>query len=159
LRTDQWDRCCQAGADACLSRPLQIAEFHDCIRAARCPNPAENPSARANSDAIDWQVALAAVGGRRDLLAELVDIFGTEYPTTLTAIRAAMDQQDAKALQMSAHQLKGCLRYFGTTTASELARALEEIGRSGQIDGAAQKFEPLVAAVQRLLPQLQRGPD
>ena len=153
------DRCRQAGASACLTRPLRIAEFHESVLAARRPASPPGPPDPINSDFVDWQIALDAVGGRRDLLAELVTIFETEYPVTLSAIRAAIDGRDPSGLQMSSPQLKGCLRYFGRTTASELASTLEDIGRSGQIDGASSKLEPLAAAVQRLLPKLRLGPD
>ena len=149
-------RCETAGANACLTRPLQIEEFQRCVLAAR--QPAANRPPAKSVDVIDWKVALDAVGGRRDLLAELVTIFEAEYPATLATIGSAIERGDAKTLQVSAHQLKGCLRYFGRTQAADLAGSLEDLGRSGTVDGAAGKLEPLDAAIQRLLPHLHRGP-
>lgn len=164
LSEDEADRdlCCRAGANACLTRPMQISEFHACVvetqRSGEVSDREDSDAGEPSRDRIDWQVALDAVGGRRDLLAELVQIFCDEYPMTLATIREAIERSDPKLLQLSAHQLKGCLRYFGPTTASEMAHSLEEIGRSGRIDGAATRIEPLSAAVKRLLPKLQEGP-
>ncbi len=120
-----------------MTRPLQIDEFHKQCRSARQSASRSVDSLDSTlADVIDWNVALEAVGGRRDLLAELIEIFVAEYSTTLNAIRNAIDSGDAKALRMSEHQMKGSLRYFGKTAASELARRLEDLGRSGQVDGA-----------------------
>lgn len=160
LVDDEWERecCMQAGATACLSRPLQIVEFHDCVRSVRqIASAGELPVASA-AESIDWKVALEAVGGRRELLTELLEIFDNEYPATLMAIQTAIEQQDRKHLQMSAHQLKGCLRYFGPTTASGLAGRLEDMGRSGRMDGAVKLIQPLVESLQRLAPLLRHGP-
>jgi HPt (histidine-containing phosphotransfer) domain-containing protein len=134
-----------------LSRPINIVEFHAAVLAARWKQSPKSPR-------IDWRVAWEAVGGRRDLLEELIQIFDSEYPNMLEAIRSAATNGDAKQLQGSAHQLKGCLRYFGTTEASEIARRLEDIGRSRQLDGAVELIEPLNLAVQNLLPELKKGP-
>jgi HPt (histidine-containing phosphotransfer) domain-containing protein len=155
------DDCLSAGADACLSRPLRVAEFHQTV--CTIPTPSGAPSGapaepKDRADSIDWQVALEAVGGRRDFLPELVELFEAEYPPTLGVIRAAIADRDPKKLQISAHKLKGCLRYFGPTAAGELARSLEEIGRAGTVDGAANLVEPLYEAVERILPLLRQGP-
>lgn len=152
------DSCLAAGADKCLNRPFQVSEFHESMRhirqSAARPATTEDP----NVDPIDWQVALEAVGGRRDLLREIIDVFFTEHTTTLASIQAAIEGSDAKSLQLYAHQLKGCLRYFGETTACQLARNLEDIGRSGQLQQAASQLPPLTAAVRQLLPHLRQGP-
>ena len=154
------ERCRVAGADTFLCRPLQVSQFHDGVIAARQRGvTAESSDATPQQDQVDWNVALEAVGGRRDLLIEIVDVFFTEYPTTLTAIQSAIEKGDAKDLQLSAHKLKGCLRYFGASIACEEARALEDMGRAGQLDGAADKLATLTSAVRRLLPQLRQGPS
>lgn len=153
------DRHLLAGATACLTRPLQLAEFQDCVLAYRQEKPRGGIHNPTSSDEIDWKIALDAVGGRRDLLAELLEIFNEEYSATLVQIRGAIQDQDAKRLQMSAHQLKGCLRYFGPTTAASLSGELEDMGRSNQMEGASSLVQPLTEALERLAPQIRRGPD
>jgi CheY-like chemotaxis protein len=143
----------RAGADACLMRPLQLPQFQDAVLAVRRGPPPAQPG-----ETIDWSVTWEAVGGRRELLDQLVEIFQAEYPPTLAAIGSALADGDAQQVQTSAHQLKGCLRYFGSTTASELARKLEDLGRSRELEGAARLLRQLEEAIDRLLPQIVRGP-
>jgi CheY-like chemotaxis protein len=150
------ERCSTAGATACLGRPLRIDEFQECVLAAR--HSAVQRQETATIMPVDWKVALDAVGGRRDLLAELISLFETEYPTTLATIGSAIGRGDAKTLQVSAHQLKGCLRYFGRTAAGELAAELENLGRAGTVAGADGKLEPLATAIRQLIPHLRQGP-
>lgn len=149
--------CLAAGADKCLSRPLQVGEFHECVRQTRQRDASKNGDGLI-ADSVEWGVAMEAVGGRRDLLSEILEVFFSEYPTTLQAIQAAIERNDAKSLQLYAHQLKGSLRYFGETTACKLARNLEDFGRAGQVQDAASKLPQLSAAIQQLLPQLRQGP-
>lgn len=154
------EACRLAGASVVLSRPFQLDEFTAAVLAAR--RLAAEPTLSASSlprTAIDWSVALAATGGRRELVVELVEIFHQEYPKTLAELRSAIEHRDPRALQRSAHQLKGCLRYFGTTPAGDLALALEQLGRSGTTTGAAEQVPPLLAAIDDLLPLLQHVPQ
>lgn len=149
------ERCRRAGVDLCLRRPLEVTEFNVRIQDLLTRRIDQSPEV---VDRVDWHVAFDAVGGRRELLQELVEIFIVEYPKVLQAIDQAIQQGNAKGLQLSAHQLKGCLRYFGTTSASELARELEDMGRASHLEGAASRLPSLAAAVERLIPLLRAGP-
>lgn len=156
------EECKQLGFDGLIEKPIRVEDVASCVALAKRnakPAAASGHSAAAGQpEPIDWNVALDAVGGRRDLLTELIDIFFTEYPPTLDEIRQAIERQDAKGLQLSAHKLKGCLRYFGQTLACERAKELEDMGRSGQLEGALPRLEDLDLAVTRLLPSLRLAP-
>lgn len=91
---------------------------------------AESLHQQQNSpDLINWPVALEATGGDEELLLEIVTAFMDEAPSAMSEIRQAVDQRDAKGLQVSAHKLKGSLRIFGSPkTAYEYAWQLEQIG-------------------------------
>lgn len=104
---------------------------------------------------VDWDAALDAVDGRRDLLRELIEIFFLEYPTLLEQIRTAIGDADAAGLRLSAHRLKGCLRYFGQNRAAEFALQLELRGRDGRWDDVAAMSAGLQAALEQMLPSLR----
>ena len=108
-----------------------------------------------NGSLIDWQVGLAATGGRHQLLCELIDIFFSEYPQQLSGIRDAIEDRSGKELRRFAHTLKGCLRYFGDSKAARLAKELEAMGLDENFDNATGLLEELRAEVGRLVPELQ----
>jgi CheY-like chemotaxis protein len=169
---DESDSCCTfsaPGIDGVVRKPLRIEELHEWLWRARRGAAAPANSLAAGSpntvnsasdppDTVAWDELLAAVGGEREMIGELIEIFFEEYPPTLAAIRTAIEQQDAKGLQLFAHKLKGCLRYFGNTTAAGRARALEEMGRNGQLTHAPRECDRLDADLDRLLPILRAGP-
>jgi DNA-binding response OmpR family regulator len=150
------------GTDGFLVKPLNIDQVNmwmeRCARKqqqAACSNVAVHCE---GTTAIDWTDALDAVGGRHELLKDLIDIFFEEYPPTMAAIRDSIDNENLKQLQLSAHKLKGCLRYFGRSVASEKAQELELLARSGTMSGAAGRLVELESAMSTLLPLLKTAP-
>ena len=111
-------------------------------------------SSGANTVEVDWAGALAAVEGNRRLLGELVQIFFQEYPQLLAELRRAVEQQDARSVTLYAHRLKGCLRYFGTNRAGEIALEIEKLGRQEKALEAQAKYAALEHAVERLVSAL-----
>jgi CheY-like chemotaxis protein len=149
-----------AGIDAVVHKPLKMDEIVRCLVHLQCrvAEVAMGGVPHGQRLAIDWGEALQAVGGRRELLIELIEMFFEEYPPTLEAARAAVEQGDAKGLQFAAHKLKGCLRYFGRSAAADHALGLETMGRKGELAGARTEFDRLTAEIERLLPDLRAGP-
>ncbi|MGE3777579.1 MAG: Hpt domain-containing protein [Pirellulaceae bacterium] len=137
--------------DGVLHKPLTVEQFSTCVARLRAVGQSDVPSVAT----VNWCEVLEAVGGEQQLLLELVDIFFQEYPPTLDAIRVAVERGDAKMLQLFAHKLKGCLRYFGPSSAVTHARELEAIGKAGRLDGAPGELRSLEAALEQLLPALR----
>jgi HPt (histidine-containing phosphotransfer) domain-containing protein len=83
--------------------------------------------------------------GEPDIVAEIGGLFLEHAPSKLSAIRDAADRKDARGLQMAAHSLKSSSAYVGAMRLSALCKELEEMGRSGSIEGAAEKARVLTA--------------
>ena len=66
-----------------------------------------------------------------------------ESPRLLATVRSAAAARDATQLRLSAHTLKGTLRYFGETSAYDAAQHLERMGYE-------QNFECVADACDRL---------
>jgi HPt (histidine-containing phosphotransfer) domain-containing protein len=98
---------------------------------------------------VDWAELLRAVQGNQVLLATVVEAALTEIPCLMEAISTAIAQRDAKRLRLSAHNLKGVIRYFGITPAFETAYQLETAAREGRLEDG-----PSILA--RLGPQIAR---
>lgn len=78
---------------------------------------------------------LAMVGHDPDFVDELVDDYLAEAPQQAAAVRAALDAGDADGIVLPAHTLKGTSLNLGGVRVAEIARAIEERGRAGNLVG------------------------
>jgi two-component system, sensor histidine kinase and response regulator len=101
------------------------------------------------TDVID-RVALAnlvkLVGDDPEFVDELVDEYLADAPRQVAAIRAAADAGDPAGLVRPAHTLKGTSLSLGGVRVAEVARAIEELGRAGTLDGVEALLADLDAA-------------
>ncbi|MBV6433764.1 MAG: hypothetical protein IANPNBLG_03983 [Bryobacteraceae bacterium] len=104
---------------------------------------------------LDRSIALSRVGGDTELLQEMAQLFLEEYPSQLSLIRAAVQARDAKALERSAHSLKGSIGNFGAESAHQAAFALEMIGRQGNLDQADDALRKLEGTLSALKPAME----
>ncbi len=140
------ERCLEAGMDDYLAKPIQARELFEIL--ARVV-PVQSHSATA----FDAERAWEQVGGDRDLLREVAQVFLDQYPSWLDDVRAALTAQDGKALQRAAHSLKGAAGAMGASPVFTAALRLEKIGRDGALEGAADAC----AALQTELLNLQQA--
>jgi HPt (histidine-containing phosphotransfer) domain-containing protein len=118
------------------------------------------PSANSSSppsipSLFDLTEALTRVGGDRELLGELAEIFLESCPAYLANIRKALEQEDVQALSLAAHALKGSVGNFTKSGPFETARALEHLGRQGTMAGAGELFQQLEKEIISLQPALE----
>jgi CheY-like chemotaxis protein len=160
------DRCLEAGMDAYLSKPINGKEFSQVIDrvSSACVDPKEetveigpgNGSTRnpAEGSLLDRAVVMDVVQGDVELLAGLLRRFGERCPQLLSEMRLAEAQRQNKAMEISAHSLKGMLGVFGARSASEKAFKLEMMGRKGDLTGARETLGDLEQEIEQLQPQL-----
>jgi two-component system, sensor histidine kinase and response regulator len=101
----------------------------------------------------DLAKALERFEGDRELLRELASLVVREYPSLLTAMRAAAARYDAFSFERSAHSMKGMVANFQAEAATSAALALENMGRSGDLsraDAGMQLLEQELAALHRV---------
>ncbi len=104
---------------------------------------------------MDLSIALSHVDGDRQLLAELADLFLQDYARLLEEIRDSIPKEDFGSLERGAHTLKGRLAFFGVQRIREMALALEIMGRSKDMAGAAQSLKAVEAEMQNILPEFE----
>jgi len=136
------ERCLAAGMDGYVPKPLRGTELFAAIESAL--NPAGRvPADRPRDSVLDEGLLLERVGGDREALARLVEIFLTDAPLLVEGIRRAVKEKDAGALQAAAHALKGAVSNFAAPAATEAAARLQQIGESGKLNGARAACEVL----------------
>lgn len=99
-----------------------------------------------------------SVGGDDSFVADLVRTYLADGRDQLEAISAAVAARDAAALVRPAHTLKGASFTVGAMRLGETSRALEQRGRSGDLEGsdgivatASEEFEAASQALQTWL--------
>ncbi len=111
----------------------------------------------APQNVLDLQLALARVGGDKQLLREIAVLFIEECPRAVAEIRAAVASGDAAKLETTAHALKGSVANFAARDAVAAAFDLEQMGRANemsQAEGMLRKLESALSAVCALLATL-----
>ena len=88
---------------------------------------ADDPGTGISRGALNEASLLAGFGGNRQVLREVIDMFLTDGPALMTAIREAIARRDSDAAARSAHALKGsvgfsCSAARSTPCVSSVAR-------------------------------------
>jgi two-component system, sensor histidine kinase and response regulator len=144
-----------AGMDAYVSKPIRPEALYAVIGdVVPPPEPAAATASCQLQELVDWDEALAQVGGDVGLLKELAVVFIDECPRWLAGIRNGLARGDAGQVKAAAHPLKGSLGTFAAKGPHEAALALETMARHGQLAGAPEaldrlerQLEPFLAAL------------
>ena len=89
---------------------------------------------------------LDSLDGDVDFLKELVDAYLDSTLGLFAAMRQAAAAGDAPGLQRAAHTLKTGSANMGALGLAALCKNLEDMGRAGVLDGAAERIAAAAAA-------------
>ena len=82
---------------------------------------------------LDEELAMTRVGGDRELLKELAQLFAVEYPQMIAELRAAHERGDSQQVERAAHGLKGSIANFGAQQGVVAAQEIEQLGHKGNL--------------------------
>jgi CheY-like chemotaxis protein len=88
---------------------------------------------------------LAMLGGEFSSLGKLIDSFLEDAPHLLVQLRGYVEGGEAAGVRRIAHSLKSNGADFGAARFSNLCKELEQIGKAGELDGAASLLEQIEA--------------
>jgi PAS domain S-box-containing protein len=151
-------KCLSAGMDRYVTKPIDQKKLFEAVEGFLNQSPPKELIVMNETKAalnFDPSVALLRVDGDRDLLKEVAGLFLEDTPRLLLEIRNAILCADAKALERSAHTLKGSVGNFGARNAFEAAFALEQMGRAGDFARAEEIFAQLERQLALLAPALE----
>lgn len=183
----QGDRelCLEAGMNDYLSKPIRLEGLVKSLRraclqvwpvapataaaAASAPSPEtveEDPTASLQTLNLDTLAELKAIAGDSgdEFLADVIGSYCEEAPQRLQSILSATQTADAQQLFQAAHALNSLSASLGAERLSYFCRALEALGRAGDIVGtdplASQlqsEFEAALGALQKVLEEIARA--
>ena len=140
------DRCLAAGMDAYLTKPIRFEELFRLLHSLADP---AGPHAHEEA-VLDRAEMEQRVGGDRELLSRLLELFGQECPRLLGEVRAALAARDFPRLRLAAHCLKGMVATLGGNAAAARADHLEALSLTGDVTQARESYAALEEAVAQL---------
>ena len=149
------ERCLQAGMDGYLSKPIRPQEL-DIVLATCTPQsimPQLPAAPQQTRHTINAAELMNRLDGDTELLAELIEIFASDYPSQLRVARQAVAEGNAAMLRHVSHTLKGALANLSAIHAAALAAAIE---KSAQ-DAAADSMSANIARSGRALSELDEA--
>jgi CheY-like chemotaxis protein len=161
------ERCLAAGMDDYVAKPIRRKTLYEALqRVAASARVAAEPevdrevgSEATDSDAaevLDEVELLEEYEGDEDLLADMVRSYFELTPSLLQDLRTAIDAGDSATVANVAHTLKGGCGNFFAKAAFEAALQLENLGKSGDLSGAEQRWRALQKHLERLKKALER---
>jgi signal transduction histidine kinase/CheY-like chemotaxis protein len=144
-------RCFEAGMDAYISKPLNTARLGRILAdVQRIQEDRPQPTheyAESHNGSWDESTALARLGDDEALMQEMIGIFLEESPKHLATLRQAVEEGNAELIERIAHSLKGEVRFLEIPLASQVAGAVEEMGRARRLHNAMEQVAQLEAAI------------
>jgi HPt (histidine-containing phosphotransfer) domain-containing protein len=102
---------------------------------------------------LDFEAALARLGGDRELFAEMAGFLFEDLPKLFEDLRAAIADGNPTAVRSKAHALKGLVAGCGGVRATNIAQSLEDAGHSGDLS----QTNPLLDSLHRELDRLTQA--
>ena len=170
------EKALEAGMDDYVPKPVKRAELEAVLKrwisqqeSSKLGMPATVPDADPTAlDEAEPPVEESVLAGLRelqeegepDILNELIELFLTDVPPQLVALREAVESGDAHSVERIAHTLKGSSANMGAVKMEAICAELEEIGRSedlgagpGRISRLEEEFERVRAVFKEELPK------
>ncbi len=99
---------------------------------------------------VDLEDGLARVGDDREFYQELLEIFLEDAPERMSELLSALAASDSEQVARSAHSIKGAAANLSATVVRDEALEIEQIGRSGNLDGLEVKVKQLQGSLDQL---------
>lgn len=179
------ERCLESGMDGYVSKPIQPKILFDTIAsvvakfaagaaaqrgihshfAASAPNNNRQPEHARGTPSVsgpcpprvfDHSALVERLGDDLELVTELIELFLEESPMLLADVQHAVDCRDAKAVERSAHRLKGSVGNFGMNKTCAAALRIEVLGRMGDLTDADAAYQSLHDELRQLQAELAK---
>ena len=134
-------RCLAAGMDDYIAKPVRPETMKTIIERWTSDSNRREPSAARSAERAPVDVAvisnLRTLQSRSspNLLAELIDSFLRDSAERIAVMRVAAAKGDAPALTRTVHALKGGSGIVGANRMNALCDIIEELSRTGSVEG------------------------
>jgi HPt (histidine-containing phosphotransfer) domain-containing protein len=114
----------------------------------------ETPAPETQEDWLDARGLMERFDGDTELLVEATELFRQSYPKLISQLREAIEREDYRAVERTAHTIKGTVGNLGGVGTAGTALKLENMGRKQNLEKAMEACEALTDEIERLIPAL-----
>ena len=86
-----------------------------------------------STDPVDLPSVLERIGGEKEFLHELLDLFNKDFEEKIGRLREALEKEDFRSIGEIGHALKGASSNLSLLPLQAACRSLEEAGRGSDI--------------------------
>ncbi len=162
--TGDRERCVRAGMDDYLSKPVRVKALAekiaiwtggadvrpgDRVSATLDAVDGPPPASAEMGPPVDMAMAMEQVMGNAALLKDLLHSFSESAHAHLAAIKRAMAAADAETLYREAHKLKGTAANICVDGVSAIAKEIERLGRTADLDPIGEQYQHLADEIRR----------
>jgi HPt (histidine-containing phosphotransfer) domain-containing protein len=91
----------------------------------------------------DPDEVLEQIGGDKDLLVDIINIFIDTYPEDLKTLQESIEEGDTETIRKNAHRMKGSVSNFGKYRAFESAKSIEDLAKEGNLSKMPEMYNEL----------------
>jgi PAS domain S-box-containing protein len=143
---DVEEECVAAGMSDFIEKPVKIETLEAClakwgetISSRDNENHDETESSIINEEKITFLQDIQSVEDASFLL-ELLDVYISDLPRTISKIQSAIELKDPKELMLSSHKLKGSSLTLGMDSISEISIKLENAAKGSIFNDNVKKL-------------------
>lgn len=124
-----------AGMDAYVTKPVKARQLNETLcslfinRGSSEDVYAPTQASETWTNIFDKETLISEVGGNREMIRKMIELFHQKGPEQMEYVRTAADQRNAEGLFQAGHKLKGMFASFHAHPAIEAAQELERIGK------------------------------
>jgi two-component system sensor histidine kinase/response regulator len=165
------ERCLAARMDGFVTKPIDADELIRTVERAatsarttsskpkRRPSPSETPTVTAAASPpakLNLELALARIGGDRQLLRDMAVFFREDVPPLVASLRKTLDRSQGEESARAAHSIKGLASNFDAAALQETAARIEDLVRAGRYVAARELLDRLDTQVDETCDALRR---
>ncbi|MBF0191246.1 MAG: response regulator [Magnetococcales bacterium] len=159
---EEQQRALEVGVDGYHPKPVRaailFAEMERLLSAQTTPAHATTTTADVEDVEmiVDMDRLLKTVDGDMELLKEITELYFTDAPRQMSRIENALALGNANEVREAAHSLKGATGAFGRIRVYDLALALEQAGKKGELRQAEDLWLQLTSALRIMKETIQK---